>query len=86
VCTSIVREGRCGACYRIKKYEENEIFYVNLSNLQANGVNASITADHGQGKIFNDDPLSPISFLGAWDILSSANASAIDGNFVLDYA
>ncbi|BCU14698.1 beta strand repeat-containing protein [Microcystis aeruginosa] len=37
------------------KVENNETFFVNLSNLQANGRNVTITDNQGQGTINNDD-------------------------------
>jgi hypothetical protein len=37
------------------KVETNETFFVNLSNLQTNGRNVTITDNQGQGTIANDD-------------------------------
>ena len=42
------------------KVESNETFLVNLSNLQTNGRNVTITDNQGQGTITNDDSVSII--------------------------
>ncbi|WP_043999369.1 Calx-beta domain-containing protein, partial [Microcystis aeruginosa] len=39
--------------------ESNETFFVNLSNLQANGRNVTITDNQGQGTITDDDVILP---------------------------
>jgi hypothetical protein len=41
------------------KVEANENFFVNLSNLQANGRNVTITDNQGQGTITDDDVILP---------------------------
>ncbi|WP_272481236.1 Calx-beta domain-containing protein, partial [Microcystis aeruginosa] len=41
------------------KVESNETFFVNLSNLQTNGRNVTITDNQGQGTITNDDVILP---------------------------
>ncbi len=38
-------------------YEGDETFFVNLSNVQANGRNVTLSSVPGQGVILNDDPL-----------------------------
>ncbi|MFN6185132.1 MAG: Calx-beta domain-containing protein [Microcystis sp.] len=49
------------------KVENNETFFVNLSNLQANGRNVTITDNQGQGTI-NDDDSTVTSQLSINDI------------------
>ncbi|MFM6405476.1 MAG: Calx-beta domain-containing protein, partial [Microcystis sp.] len=41
------------------KVESNETFFINLSNLNANGRNVTITDTQGQGTINNDDIAPP---------------------------
>ncbi|MCZ8222405.1 MAG: lectin-like protein [Microcystis sp. LE19-84.1B] len=41
------------------KVESNETFFVNLSNLQTNGRNVTITDNQGQGTITDDDVILP---------------------------
>ncbi|MBD2119009.1 beta strand repeat-containing protein, partial [Microcystis wesenbergii] len=43
--------------------ESNETFFVNLSNLQTNGRNVTITDNQGQGTITDDDTLQSITIL-----------------------
>ncbi|GCE61939.1 bifunctional hemolysin/adenylate cyclase [Microcystis aeruginosa NIES-4285] len=60
------------------KVENNETFFVNLSNLQANGRNVTITDNQGQGTI-NDDDSTVTSQLSINDItvVEGQNSSAI---------
>ncbi|BAG02680.1 Calx-beta domain-containing protein [Microcystis aeruginosa] len=60
------------------KVENNETFFVNLSNLQANGRNVTITDNQGQGTI-NDDDSTVTSQLSINDItvVEGQNSNAI---------
>ncbi len=60
------------------KVENNETFFLNLSNLQANGRNVTITDNQGQGTI-NDDDSTVTSQLSINDItvVEGQNSNAI---------
>ncbi|MCA2720146.1 Calx-beta domain-containing protein [Microcystis sp. M169S2] len=60
------------------KVENNETFFVNLSNLQANGLNVTINDNQGQGTI-NDDDSTVTSQLSINDItvVEGQNSNAI---------
>jgi hypothetical protein len=71
------------------KVETNETFFVNLSNLQTNGRNVTITDNQGQGTIANDDTsvtlaVSPASVTedGTSNLIYTFTRSGVTTNFL----
>ncbi|MCZ8047043.1 MAG: SBBP repeat-containing protein [Microcystis sp. LE19-41.2A] len=60
------------------KVENNETFFVNLSNLQANGRNVTITDNQGQGTINDDDStVTPQLSINDITVVEGQNSNAI---------